>query len=186
MKEIVILAGPNGAGKTTSARLLLREFLDSNLLVNADEIARQITSPNRDLAAGRLMLRHISELVASGTSFAVETTLSGRSYVHLLQRCVAENWRISLMFLWLPSPEFAIERVETRVKNGGHAIPPDVIRRRFYAGLENLRELYLPLASEARIYDNSAERAILIAEKSGRNFAIHDPVRWKAMLGAGS
>lgn len=184
-KEIFIIGGPNGAGKTTSARVLLRRFLDSNVLLNADEMARVVRSHNPDLAAGRLMLERIDELVATGTSFAFETTLSGRTYVHLLQRCADKDWRIGLLYLWLPSPELAIARVANRVRNGGHGIPTEVIRRRFYAGLENLRTLYLPLAHEARIYDNSGEQAVLVAEKSGRSLVIRDSVRWSAMLKAG-
>lgn len=58
------------------------------------------------------------------------------------------------MYFWLPSPQQAIDRVARRVSQGGHEIPEDTIVRRFYSGLSNMREMYLPLADTAAIYDN--------------------------------
>ena len=182
MKEIVILGGPNGAGKTTAARVLLPEFFRLHEYLNADEIARQI-SPNdveaAAFAAGRRMIERMRELIRQGRSFWFETTCSGRSYLPLLERCQKEGWRIKLLFFWLPSPDMAVGRVAQRASQGGHNIPEDVIRRRFYAGVSNMRSLYLPLVNEAEIYDNSDRRRILIAEKrDGGPFLIHDVERW--------
>jgi predicted ABC-type ATPase len=57
-----------------------------------------------------------------------------------------------------------------------------VIYRRYYAGLRNVRNHYLPLADTAAIYDNSGERRILIAEKeSGMSLLIRDAGRWARM-----
>ncbi len=53
MKEIVILGGPNGAGKTTAARVLVPEFFDLHEFLNADDIARELSPDNVDLAALR-------------------------------------------------------------------------------------------------------------------------------------
>ena len=114
MKEIVILGGPNGAGKTTAARVLLPKFPNVHEFLNADEFARAICPKNPEsaaLAAGRRMLEKTRELVGLNRSFGIETTLSGRSYLHLFRRCKQDGWRITLLYLWLPSPEAAIKRV---------------------------------------------------------------------------
>lgn len=127
MKEIVILGGPNGAGKTTAARMLLPSLIRVDAFLNADEIARDICPEDVEsaaVAAGRQMLSRIHDYVSAGTSFGLETTCSGRSYVRLLERCKREGWRITLLFLWISSPEIAVERVAKRVKEGGHSIPP--------------------------------------------------------------
>lgn len=169
MKDIVILGGPNGAGKTTVARVLLREFLHQNEFVNADEIARRLspTSPeSSDLSAGRLMLDRMRLLIRQGSSFAFETTCAGRTYAKLLRDCKDSGWRISLLYLWIPSAEYSFARVARRVSQGGHAIPPEVIYRRYGAGLWNMRHLYLPLADDATIYDNRDESMRLIARRS--------------------
>jgi predicted ABC-type ATPase len=182
VKEIVILGGPNGAGKTTAARVLLPEFLDLHPFLNADDIARNLAPGDVEsvaLAAGRLMIEQMRALLRNGQSFALETTCSGRSYLRLLQQCKKEDWRITLLYFWLPSPEDAIARVARRVSHGGHNIPADVVVRRYYAGVSNMRNLYLPLAEEAEIYDNSDRLRILIAEKrEGSALFVHDPVRW--------
>jgi predicted ABC-type ATPase len=118
LKDIFILGGPNGAGKTTAARVLLPSKLRANTYINADEIARGIAPLNPDsaaLTAGRVMLKRIEELIAAGTSFAFETTCAGRSYVPLLENCKRDGWKVSLTYLWVPSPEYSLARVERRV-----------------------------------------------------------------------
>jgi predicted ABC-type ATPase len=185
MKEIVILGGPNGAGKTTAARVLLPEFFRLHEFLNADEIAREI-SPNdvegAAFAAGRRMIERMRDSVAGGRSFGFETTCSGKSYLPLLERCKGNGWRITLIYLWLRSPQDAIDRVARRVRKGGHSIPADTIIRRLHVGLNNMRNLYLPLANTAAIYDNGGERRVLIAEKeSGLPLMILDAERWSRM-----
>ena len=118
-------------------------------------------------------------LVREGQSFAFESTLSGKTLIPLLKACKADQWRISLYYFWLPSPELSIARVARRVSQGGHHIPSEVIYRRFKTGLSNLRHLYLPLADNAEIYDNSDRERILIAEKrEGMAFVVHEAERW--------
>ena len=182
MKEIVILGGPNGAGKTTAARVLLPEFFRMDEFLNADEIARAIAPDDSEgaaFAAGRQMIQKMRGYISGERSFGFETTLSGKSYAPLLERCKADGWRITLMYFWLQSPELAVQRVARRVRQGGHGIPRETIVRRFYAGLGNMREFYLPLADTAAIYDNGGEQRILIAEKEhGFPLVIRDPERW--------
>jgi predicted ABC-type ATPase len=134
------------------------------------------------LSAGRQMLRHIHQLVDRQASFGLETTCAGRSYVRLLQKCKSDGWRITLLFLWLDSPESAIDWVARRVAEGGHSAPAGLTRRRYRAGLASLLDLYLPLADEAEIYDNSGSERILIAEKRKSSMLhIHDWELWKAI-----
>jgi predicted ABC-type ATPase len=112
-KDIFILGGPNGAGKTTAARILLPERLSIDAFLNADEIARRVSLGDVEtsaLTAGRLMLRQMHDLVRDGASFAFETTCAARSYVRFLQECQASGWRISLIHLWVPSPEYSVAR----------------------------------------------------------------------------
>ena len=77
------------------------------------------------------------------------------------------NYNITLLFFWLKNPELAKERVKTRVAEGGHNIPEDVIERRYHNGIKNLFEIYLPIVDQALIFDNSEGKHNLIAETSG-------------------
>ena len=185
MKDVFVIGGPNGAGKTTAANRLLPAELELNEFLNADEIARGLSPfdpDSRAIAAGRLMIERIEDLVALGRSFAFETTCAGHRQAKLLRSCRAAGYRITFTYLWLPSPEFAIARVAKRVAAGGHWIPEDVIRRRYFAGLSNMRNIFMLLADVALIYDNSGERPVLIAEKrDGSELHVHDESRWRTV-----
>jgi predicted ABC-type ATPase len=125
------------------------------------------------------MLERMKGFIRDSENFAIETTCSGKSYVRVFQDCKAKGWRISLIYLWVPSPEYSIARVAKRVKSGGHNIPDDLIRRRYWAGLWNMRNLYLPLADDATIYDNRDRALKLVARREpGAELRIHDSGIW--------
>lgn len=182
MKEIVLIGGPNGAGKTTAARVLLADFFELHEFLNADEIAREIAPEDPEaaaFAAGRELIERMRGLVRQGRSFALETTCSGKSYLHLLEQCKSDGWRIALFYFWLPSPEISMARVAKRVQEGGHSIPREAIFRRYRLSVWNMLHFYLPLADTAAIYDNGEGHRKLIAEKeSGYQVRILDQSLW--------
>lgn len=121
--ELVVLAGPNGAGKSTLAPWLLRDGWGIRDFVNADEIAKGLSGFHPEsvaLQAGRLMWERLEELAASRQSFAFETTLASRTYAPWITKRRNEGYQTRLVFIWLPSAEFAIQRVTDRVRAGGH------------------------------------------------------------------
>ena len=77
-----------------------------------------------------------------------------------------------LLYFWLNSPELAQERVKTRVREGGHFIPPDVIERRYWQGINRLFDSYLPLVNKTLVFDNLSGTPILLAEKSANSLLI--------------
>jgi predicted ABC-type ATPase len=167
MKKLYIIAGCNGAGKTTASYTILPEILDCREFVNADEIARGLSpfQPEKaGIEAGRLMLKRIKSLLDGGESFAFETTLSTRSYVKLIEKAHKVGYQITCVFFWLNSEELAISRVETRVMEGGHSIPVEVIRRRYKSGLKNFFNLFLPKVDNWLFVDNSGDTYEIIAE----------------------
>jgi predicted ABC-type ATPase len=129
------------------------------------------------------MIGRIQALARSGESFAFETTCSSRGHARLLQTCRVLGYRLTLVFLWLPSVEAALARVAQRVREGGHAVPDAIVARRYAAGLRNMRHLYLPLVDVGLIFDNSDDAGpALIAERTpAAPFAIHSPARWAAI-----
>jgi predicted ABC-type ATPase len=166
-RKIVILAGPNGAGKTTFALEFLPLEAQCPIFINADLIASGL-SPFRPQAAafraGRLMLEEMSRHVADGNSFAFETTLSGLSYAKMIPMWRDSGYLVKLIFLSLASPEEAIARVATRVRQGGHDIPEAVVRRRFAKGWRNFEEVYRHLVDYWQWFDNSGPQPKLIDE----------------------
>lgn len=169
-KRIFILAGPNGAGKTTFAREYLPAEARCLAFINADLIAEGL-SPFRAeqsaLHAGRLMLELIEQYVAQGESFGFETTLATKSFARSIPRWQGLGYVVSLHFLTLPSVQQAIQRVARRVRQGGHAVPNDVVRRRFASGLGNFEQIYKGIVDEWVMLDNSGPEPIII-ESGGR------------------
>jgi predicted ABC-type ATPase len=167
--KLYIIAGCNGAGKTTASFSVLPQALQCPEFVNADEIARGLSPFHpEDVAveAGRLMLQRIDFLLSKHSSFAIETTLATRSYHRLVRRAQQQGYKVVLLFFWLESPQMAERRVAKRVMEGGHNIPKDVIHRRYWLGLNNLFNIYMPIVDAWMLYDNN-KSAILIADTDG-------------------
>jgi predicted ABC-type ATPase len=154
----IIIAGPNGAGKTTFAREFLSKEMGVVRFVNPDLIASGL-SPLRPelaaLAAGRLFLRELNRLAKFKDDFAFESTLSGLTYVRLLQRWQAAGRRIEIAYLRISSPQLALRRIAARVKQGGHNVPRRDVLRRFTRSWINFEKRYRLLADAWSVYDNS-------------------------------
>ncbi|MCI9172949.1 zeta toxin family protein [uncultured Duncaniella sp.] len=179
--SLYIIAGCNGAGKSTASFTLLPDLLNCKEFVNADEIARGLSPFNpaeMAILAGKLMLRRIEDLLEAHTSFAIETTLSAKSYATLIHKVRRLGYRINLLFLWLSSVAQARDRVAHRVQEGGHNIAPDVIERRYYAGLANLREIFLPIVDTWVIVDNSRGENEIVAT----NNTVYNPEKLSKIL----
>lgn len=166
MPDVFVIGGPNGAGKTTAARGMLPSFIGISQFVNADEIARGLSGFAPETVAreaGSIMLRRLRTLAERRENFAFETTLASRSFVPWLARLQTAGFDVHVVYLWLPTPELAIERVARRVEAGGHAVPEEVVRRRYARGRENFLRMYAPLADAWEVYDNSSLEPFLVA-----------------------
>ncbi|HST31359.1 MAG TPA: zeta toxin family protein [Chthoniobacterales bacterium] len=167
---IFLIAGCNGAGKTTFAK----EFLPSIGVIrflNADEIARGL-SPLKPEAvafkAGKLLLSELRELVDRQQTFALESTLSGKTYVRIFEKAKQCGYAIELHFVWIPDVREAIRRVRQRVIEGGHNVPVEDIRRRFARSIQHLLDDYAPIADRWVLWDNSTPPAKPLANSVGQ------------------
>ena len=113
------------------------------------------------------MLEEISHAVTRGENFAIETTLAGLGYLRHIRAWRKAGYHVSLYFLTLQSVEIAVMRVALRVRQGGHSIPDDVIRRRFEAGHRNFFQSYRFVVDTWALYDNLGAEPILI--EKGKN-----------------
>ena len=114
------------------------------------------------------MLTRLRALARQKVSFAFETTLASRLFAPWLEKLIQRGYKFHMLFLWLPSADIAVERVVDRVRMGGHDVPEETVRRRYQSGLRNFFELYQPLATTWRMYDNSRwKRPKLIAAGHG-------------------
>lgn len=172
MPKIYLIAGCNGAGKSTSAYTLLPEILMCKEFVNADNIALGISPFSPDTAAieaGRIMLQRIDQLLINKVDFAIETTLSSKSYFLKIVDWQQQGYEVILLYIWLNSVNLALERIADRVRKGGHNIPSDVVKRRFFRGIKNLFQYYIPASDYWLIVDNSGFTPSIVAEGFKQN-----------------
>src|SRR6266487_4420640 len=170
MPNLYIIAGCNGAGKTTASYTILPEMLNCKEFVNADSIASGLSPFNAEsvaFQAGRIMLQRIHQLMDEKVDFAFETTLAARNYVQLVKAAKTMRYEITLLYFWLNSPEFAKQRVASRVIKGGHDIAAEIIERRYYRGIYNLFNLYIPVCDHWIIIDNMDAVPDVVAYRLG-------------------
>lgn len=110
------------------------------------------------------MLDEIDRAAADGSSFAFETTLSGRTYSRRIEKWRDDGYIVKLVFLKLPSVEEALARVAMRVRQGGHSVPDEVVRRRFHAGWRNFEDVYQHNVNYWQCFDNSGPTLVLLSE----------------------
>jgi len=145
MPNLYIIAGCDGAGKTTVANTLLPEALNCTDFVNAGSILAGLSSSKPERAVietGRIALNNIEQLLQRGEDFAIETTLAGKCYAGLIKRAQSAGYKVSLIFIWLNSPQLALLRVADAGCKQGSDEP---ITRRFMRGRYNLHHLYIPI-----------------------------------------
>lgn len=155
LPQLWVFAGPNGAGKST---LTAKHIAGRIPIVNPDEIARKIAPGNEVpaviLRAGRLAIEERRGFLAAGTTFAVETTLTGQGEIKFMRAARDRGYKINLVFIGLARVEDSHSRVLGRVQAGGHSVPRADITRRFARSFANLPEA-MRIADRSYVIDNS-------------------------------
>jgi predicted ABC-type ATPase len=181
--NLYIISGCNGAGKTTASFTILPEMLDCKEFVNADEIAKGLSPfqpESVSFQAGRIMVERIDELLNSGVNFAFETTLTTLSYLNTIKAAKEKGYSVNLLYFWLNDVNLAIERVKIRVSEGGHNIPEETIRRRYFRGIFNLTNKFTALCDYWIVINNSSRPFTFVAEGQGSNeMKVHDNAIWQ-------
>ena len=165
--RLLIVGGSNGAGKSTFAvPYAEREGLP---FLNADVLTRKYAAAGEDqplIKAAREFLRKLYEMIDAGESVCVETTLSGGYVETAVARATAAGYRVELVFLFVASPEVAIQRVASRVKKGGHHVPDRDVRRRFHRTLVNFESLRQKV-DMWELYRSDTSEITLVAKQEG-------------------
>ncbi len=182
-----LIAGPNGVGKTTYARRYLRSVAGTTAFVNLDEIGRGLAplEPTPDAAtaaaAARIALARIGENIAARRSFALETTLAGRTHMRSIAKARGAGMGTRMIFCMLPEVALCLARIAARVAAGGHAVPEADARRRFVRAQQNFG-LYAALVDQWVVLDTQMAEPRLVA--SGPPRMIADAALWAALPGA--
>ncbi len=158
-------------------------MLDCKEFVNADEIAKGLSPfqpESVSFQAGRIMIERIDELLNSEVDFAFETTLTTLSYINTIKVAKQKGYTVTLLYFWLNDVNLAIERVKTRVNSGGHNIPEETIRRRYFRGINNLTTKFIALCEYWIVINNSRRPFTFVAEGKGEiEIRIYDEMVWE-------
>jgi len=171
-KEIYIIAGHNGSGKSSFAREFLAE---KNIpFINADDISKEISPhpENVKITAGKIFFKKLKEFSKSNLSFAIESTLSGKYLVPYIKKWNQLDFKVHIIFLFLDSPETAIQRIKLRVLKGGHHIPDHDVIRRYSRSIFNFWYLYRNIVSDWELYFNGKDELVQIAFGKNNEYII--------------
>jgi predicted ABC-type ATPase len=185
--ELLIIAGPNGAGKTTFINTYLPEYTNVREFVNADLIAKGISPFDPEgalIEAGRVLITRVHQLIEEGISFALETTLSGKTQLDLIQKAKERGYRIRLYYVYLNSVELSLNRIADRVAKGGHDVSAEVVIRRYERSLRNFFSDYRALADEWQLFDNSVATFRFVASSNSIETIAEDERLYRYLLNA--
>ena len=182
MKRLYILAGANGSGKSTISKVLLPT--ERIAYVNPDDIAKGLNPSDPAAArieAGKEALCRIDDLLERGESFAIESTLSGNMHVKVLERAKSLGYETTIAYVFVDSPEVCIARIVARVRNGGHFVPDEDVRRRYVRSKENFLNVYSALPDHWMLYYNGGTDFVLVAHGNGA-INVVDQERYNSFL----
>lgn len=148
------------------------------LYINADDIARGRNIG--DYEAALEAVRQREAFLAKRQSFAMETVMSTPEKIDFMREAKRQGYHVHLEYV---SPTINLERIHNRVLDGGHDVPEEKTLSRYDRSITLLPEA-LKTADTARVYNNSFENPILIAEKTGNHqilvYPQPSPSRWNA------
>ncbi len=182
-KQVVIVAGPNGSGKTTFANQYVE--VSGYQYLGADAIAAKL-APNQfndvKIQAGREFFNQMAHLITEGRNIVIESTLSGVGFQRIIHRFKQAHYTITILFIYLETPEIGIRRVKVRVLNGGHDVPEIDIKRRFYRSKNNFWHLYKNQVHSWHLFYNASHSFIEVAVGNSSKLTITDETLFELFM----
>lgn len=113
------------------------------------------------------------KLIKAGKKFTFETVMSHPSKVDLLEAAGKKGYKTYLYFICTESAQINIERVNQRVRLGGHPVATEKVVSRYFRSLETLKKA-VKETHRTFLFDNSGKEPMLILEVyMGKEITFH-------------
>jgi predicted ABC-type ATPase len=140
--QLLIIGGPNGAGKSTFSKDLSPE---GALIYDADIVKARLSVKFPDLpdesiyyAIEQDYLDNIDTALKLRQHFTLETNFRDAELLNTVTRFKEAGYDTTLVYMCLRSVEQSMDRVNRRVRNGGHFVDNNSVSYNFNIGLKNL------------------------------------------------
>ena len=120
----------------------------------------------------RVLLERIQCLIQAEANLIIEVTLAGRGFRRIIHQLKNSGYTVTIVFLFLKSPDVCIARVHNRVMAGGHDVPEEDIIRRFYRSKQNFWGFYKDLVNEWGLFYNSGDSIQQVAAGESNRFTV--------------
>lgn len=140
---LLVIAGCNGSGKSTFSNELgaglFKPFdYDFHYLKNYESLLEiDIREQMAHNITWQQLENEVDISIKNGLNFCYETNFNSTP-LHWPKIFKEHGYQIRMVYLCLNSIEEAIRRVAIRVENGGHFVPENEIRNRYFQGFDNL------------------------------------------------
>lgn len=177
-KRLLVYAGVNGSGKTTLHKISQL----GSLRINPDEIIVAMSgdwknSTDQFKSAKQCLLQQ-KECFEKGVSFHRESTLCSHEIINSIKKAVDLNYYVTILFVGVSTVEIAKERVEIRVKKGGHGIDETLIEKRFIKSKNNIISVARKFPVDIYFYDNSKSSIFMSASYVKGSWNDYVSVEW--------
>jgi len=177
--RLLVVAGPNGSGKSSIVTLsgIAKDYGEN--IINPDNYAKGI-SDIEDYTEKYIFAMKQCELLRNAllehrVSFGFETVASTQEKIEFIKTAAARGYKIEVLFVSLDSAELCYQRVQKRVKMGGHDVERAKVFARYKRAMDYLKD-YIEIADTAYVFDNSREVPILVfSKKDGKMKIMKNP-----------
>ena len=138
---------------------------DSSPRLHSRGSNERIVSAIVDPVQCRVLLERIQCLIQAEANLIIEVTLAGRGFRRIIHQLKNSRYTVTIVFLFLKSPDVCIARVRNRVMAGGHDVPEEDIIRRFYRSKQNFWGFYKDLVNEWGLFYNSGDSIQQVAAR---------------------
>jgi predicted ABC-type ATPase len=155
---LFIVAGPNGSGKS----LFSKELTVSDLeIFDGDKHMAALVKKYPETGSEALwsfINENIFEIqkkdaIQARLNYAFETNFSSENPMKTAREFKNAGYDIHLVFIGLNSLEESIQRVEYRIRKGGHKVTEESIRYNYEFGFKNLYKFFTEFDS-VTLFDN--------------------------------